>query len=78
MVLQEVPVYTIDGLTVSSDMDMATKLSMECPCGFSFVTPHGEDDAVAVAQLHVERVHKADYPQEISRAEALTHLKSVK
>jgi hypothetical protein len=78
MVLQEIPVYTIDALSVSSDMDMATKLSMECPCGFSFVTPHGEDDAVAVAQLHVERVHKADYPQGISRAEALTHLKSVK
>ena len=78
MVLQEVPVYTIDALSVSSDKDMATKLSMECPCGFSFVTPHGEDDAVAVAQLHVERVHKADYPQGISRAEALTHLKSLK
>ena len=77
MVLQEVLVYTIDALSVSSDMDMATKLSMECPCGFSFVTPHGEDDAVAVAQLHVERVHKADYPRGISRAEALTHLKSV-
>jgi hypothetical protein len=78
MVLQEVPVYPIDALSVSSDMDMATKLSMECPCGFSFVTPHGEDDAVAVAQLHVERVHKADYPQGISRSEALTHLKSAK
>jgi len=75
MVLQEVPVYATHTLNVCSDMDMATKLSMECPCGFSFVTPHGEDDAVAVAQLHVERAHKADYPQGISRAEALTHLK---
>ena len=78
MVLQEVPVYAMHALNGSSELDMATKLSMECPCGFSFVTPHGEDDAVAVAQLHVERVHKADYPQGISRAEALTHLKSVK
>ena len=78
VVLQEVPVYVTHGLNVCSDIVMATKLSMECPCGFSFVTPHGEDDAVAVAQLHVERAHKADYPQGISRAEALTHLKSAK
>jgi len=78
MVLQEVPVYVMHTLNASSDMDMATKLSMECHCGFSFVTPHDEDDAVAVAQLHVERAHKADYPQGISRAEALTHLKPAK
>jgi len=78
MVLQEARVYPTHALNGSSDMDMATKLSMECPCGFSLVTPHGEDDAVAVAQLHVERIHKADYPKGISRAEALTHLKEVK
>jgi len=31
-----------------------------------------------VAQLHVDRVHKSDYPQGLSRAEAVTHLKEVK
>jgi hypothetical protein len=60
------------------DVNMANKLGVDCPCGFSFVTPHGQEDAVAVVQLHVDRVHKADYPKGISRAEALTHLKEVK
>jgi hypothetical protein len=59
-------------------MNMAGKLGAECPCGFSFVTPHGQDDAVAVVQLHVDRVHKADYPQGISRADVIAELKEVK
>ncbi len=36
---------------------MAEKLGTECPCGFTMTTPHGMDDAVAVVQLHLERVH---------------------
>ena len=57
---------------------MVKKLGVTCPCGFSFVTPHGEDDAVAVVQLHVDRLHKKDYPKGISRAEALKEIKEVK
>jgi hypothetical protein len=57
---------------------MAKKLGATCPCGFSFVTPHGEDDAVAVLQLHVERIHKKDYPKGVSKAEALKQIKEVK
>ena len=57
---------------------MPKKLAMECPCGFSFVTPHGEDDAAAVVQLHIDRVHKKDFPKGISRSEALKDLKEVK
>ena len=48
------------------------KLGVDCPCGFSFTTPHGEDDAVAVAQYHIKRVHKRD----ISREEALKSVKT--
>jgi hypothetical protein len=58
--------------------ELAKKLGAECPCGFSFVTPHGEDDAVAVLQLHVQRIHKKEYPQGVSRAEALKEIKEVK
>ena len=58
-------------------MNMANKLGAECPCGFSFKTPHGQDDAVAVVQLHVDRVHKKDYPNGLSRADALKELKEV-
>jgi hypothetical protein len=57
---------------------MANKLGVDCPCGFSFVTPHGEDDAVAVVQLHVDRVHKKDFPNGLSRADALKQTKEVK
>jgi hypothetical protein len=57
---------------------MANKLGATCPCGFTFSTPHGEDDAVAVLQLHVERIHKKDYPKGLSRADALKELKEVK
>ena len=78
MVLQDALVYARDAIYRDGNLNMANKLGVECPCGFSFVTPHGQDDAVAVVQLHVERVHKADYPQGISRAEALTHLKELK
>jgi hypothetical protein len=39
-------------------LGMAEKLIMTYPCGFSFVAPHGEDDAVAVAQLHTERIQE--------------------
>ena len=78
MILQEAPVYATHATPSGSDMNMASKFSMECPCGFTFMTPHGQDDAVAVAQLHVDRVHKSDYPQGLSRAEAVKHLKEVK
>jgi hypothetical protein len=57
---------------------MPKKLSMTCPCGFTFVTPHGEDDAVAVVQYHIDRIHKKDYPKGISRSDALKDLKEVK
>jgi hypothetical protein len=78
LIMQEVRVYTAHATPNGSDMNMAGKLGAECPCGFSFVTPHGQDDAVAVVQLHVDRVHKADYPQGISRADAIAELKEVK
>jgi hypothetical protein len=46
--------------------------------GFSFVTPHGQDDAVAVMQHHVQLIHKKDYPKVATKAEALEHIKEVK
>ena len=55
---------------------MAKSLGSDCPCGFSFTTPHGEEDAIAIVQLHVSRVHKKDYPNGISRKEAVEHLKA--
>jgi len=54
---------------------MAKKLSGVCPCGFRFTTPHGEDDAVAVMQYHVNRIHKEEYPNGQTRAEAMEHIK---
>jgi len=57
---------------------LAKKLGVECPCGFSFVTPHGEDDAVAVTQLHIQRIHKKEFPRGVSREEALKQIKEVK
>jgi len=57
---------------------MAKKLKGECPCGFSFITPHGEDDAVAVVQQHINRIHKNDFPKGVSKADALKHVKEVK
>jgi hypothetical protein len=56
---------------------MAKKLTGICPCGFSFTTPHGEDDAVAVMQYHVKLVHKKEYPNGQTRAEAMEHIKEV-
>jgi len=56
---------------------MVKKFMVECPCGFSFTTPHGEDDAVAVVQLHVQRIHKKDFPQGVSREEALKSIKEI-
>jgi hypothetical protein len=78
LIMQEAQVYTAHATPSGSDKNMAGKLGAECPCGFSFVTPHGQDDAVAVLQLHVNRVHKADYPQGISRADVIAKLKEVK
>lgn len=54
---------------------MATKLTGTCPCGFTFTTPHGQDDAVAVMMNHVERIHKKEMPKGITRAEALKDIK---
>jgi hypothetical protein len=56
---------------------LAKKLSGICPCGFTFTTPHGEDDAVAVMQYHVERIHKKEYPNGQTRSEAMEHIKKV-
>ncbi len=36
---------------------MPEKYGVECPCGFTMTTPHGMDDAVAVVQLHLSRIH---------------------
>jgi hypothetical protein len=40
-------------------------------------TPHGQDEAVAIVQSHVERIHKKDHPNADSRADALKELKEV-
>ena len=50
-------------------------LGSACPCEFEFKTPHGEDDAVAVIQVHVQRVHKKDFPKGVSRSEAMKEIK---
>lgn len=65
-------------MQLGGDVNMANKLGVDCPYGFSFMTPHDEDDAVAVTQLHVERVHKKDFPNGLSRADALKEIKVVK
>ena len=57
---------------------MAKKLMGECPCGFSFVTPHGEDDAVAVMQYHLKLIHKKEFPKGATKAETLKQIKEVK
>jgi hypothetical protein len=57
---------------------LAPKLMGECPCGFSFMTPHGEDDAVALMQYHIERIHKKDYPKGITKSQAMEHVKEIK
>ena len=57
---------------------MAKKLTGECPCGFSFVTPHGEDDAVKVLQYHIQLIHKKDFPKGVTKSEAMKQIKEVK
>ena len=55
---------------------MAGKFSGICPCGFSFTTPAGEDEAVAVMQYHAE-LHKKEYPNGATKDEALKYIKEV-
>ena len=50
---------------------MAKKLMGECSCGFSFVTPHGEDDAVKVLQCHIQLIHKKGFPKDLTKLEAM-------
>jgi hypothetical protein len=50
----------------------------ECPCGFSFVTPHGQDDAASVMQFHIQQIHKKEYPKGITKAEAIENIKEIK
>ena len=57
---------------------MAEKFTGICPCGFSFTTPAGEDDAVAVMQYHAKLQHKKDYPNGATKAEAMKYIKKVK
>ena len=57
---------------------MAKKLMGECPCVFSFVTPHGEDDAVKVLQYHMQLIHKKDFPKGVTKAEVMKQIKEVK
>ncbi len=57
---------------------MGKVLMGECPCGFSFKTPHGEDDAAAVLQYHIERIHKKEYPNGVTKLQAMEHVKEVK
>jgi hypothetical protein len=77
MILQEASVYATLAPHDIGDMNMADKLGVDCPCGFTFATPHGQDDAVAVVQLHIDRVHKNDYPNGLSRADALKEIEKV-
>jgi hypothetical protein len=58
-------------------MLMAKKFTGVCPCGFTFTTPHGEDDAVAVMQYHVKLIHPKDYPKGLTKEEAMEHIKEV-
>ena len=57
---------------------MAKKLTGICPCGFSFITPHGEDDAVAVMQYHAKLLHKKEYPNGATKEQAMKYIKEVK
>lgn len=49
---------------------------VDCACGSEYSTPHGEDDAVAFVQWHVQQVHPDDYPNGISAADARSLVKS--
>jgi hypothetical protein len=68
------PLYLAKTILYIKVTEMGAKLGADCPCGFSFVTPHGKDDGVAVLQDHVGRIHKKDYPNGLSREEALSEL----
>ncbi len=54
---------------------MPELLGADCPCGFTFTTPHGQEDAIAIIQLHVNRVHHTDYPHGLTKEEAIADLK---
>ena len=56
---------------------MAKKITGVCRCGFSFVTPHGEDDARAVRQYHVKLVHKKEYLTRLTRAQTLEDIQEL-
>ena len=56
---------------------MAEKLTGICPCGFSFITPAGEDDAVAVMKYHADLQHKKEYPKGATTDEAKKYIKKV-
>jgi len=54
-------------------LPMEGEFGADCPCGFTFTTPHGQEDAVAVVKLHLRRVHgKAN----ATRDEALAAIKA--
>lgn len=54
---------------------LADKFVGTCPCGFTYTTPHGEDDAVTIMQNHVKRIHPDDYPNGLTRKQAMEHIK---
>lgn len=56
---------------------MGKLLTGTCPCGFSFKTPSGKEDAIATLQDHVARNHKDQYPNGLSREEAIEEIKEV-
>ena len=56
---------------------MMENFSGVCPCGFSFVTPAGKDDAVAVMKYHAKLQHKKEYPHGATTAEAMKYIKKV-
>ena len=42
---------------------------IDCACGFTVTTPHGKEDAIAVAQDHVQRIqtwHPPERPSSLS------------
>jgi hypothetical protein len=49
---------------------MSEKYGADCPCGFTMTTPHGMDDAIAIVQTHVMRVHP-DMPNTREAAKAV-------
>ncbi|MBI4278528.1 MAG: DUF1059 domain-containing protein [Armatimonadetes bacterium] len=47
-----------------------------CPCGFEAKT-HSADELVKLVQVHVQEVHKQDYPQGITREQVMSMVKDV-